>query len=53
MLRFTILFMLAMTNNTQEVTILNNIKFIDYLKDSHLYTHQYGHEYKTDWFKEI
>lgn len=51
MLRFTILFMLALTNNNQEVTILNNIKFIDYLKDVQLYTHK--QPYNKEWYKEI
>ena len=53
MLRFTILFMLAMTNNTQEVTMINNIKTIKYITESSLYTHKYGHEFKKEWYKEI
>lgn len=51
MLRFTALFILAMTNNTQEVTMMNNIKALEYLKTQALYTHQIP--YNENWYIEI
>lgn len=53
MLRLSLLFLLMVSNHNQEVTLFNNIKAIDYIKESTLYTHKYGHEYNKEWYKEV
>lgn len=47
------LFLMMLSNNHQEVTLFNNINAIEYIKDSTLYTHKFGHEYNKEWFKEV
>ena len=51
MLRFTTLFILAMMNNQQEITMLNNIKALEYLTEINLYTHK--KPYIEDWYLNI
>lgn len=53
MLRLSMLFLLMVSNNHQEVTLFNNIKAMEYIKESTLYTHHYGHEYYKEWYKEV
>lgn len=53
MLRFTTLFILAMFNNNQGVTLFNNIKALEYIKDKTIYNHHYGNEFYIEWYKDI
>ena len=47
------LFLMMVSNNHQEVTLFNNIKAIEYIMESTLYTHSFGNEYNKEWYKEV
>ena len=53
MLRFTMLFLMMITNHNHDITLFNNIKGIQYITESELYTHHYGNEYNVEWFNEV